>query len=382
VAILIALGAERAAYAQQVCYSYDSLGRLTGVIDQNGQAVFYVYDSAGNILSIRRQSPTGPVTIYSFDPPGGNSGSTVEIFGVGFSSTANQNQVMIGGVPATVVSVLACTLVAEVPANATPGQIKVTTPLGQATSSSSFLVNGLLIGGSAAAVLPNGTVQFTVLSNACSNPNVVWRVNGITGGNSTVGTINSSGLYTAPASVPVPAAVSIRADSVGCPSLFAESTVTIVTQLTGFVFATASAKHGSPPVLYPPNVVIHSASAKYGSPPVEFPPGTVIHSASVANVPVISAMSPSAAARGSNFNITVTGANFTGAMDLSFLGASTPDAAISVANISIDALGTTLTASVSISATATAGTRTVRIDRPEGNSTAGNTGANVFNITP
>jgi hypothetical protein len=24
----------------------------------------------------------------------------------------------------------------------------------------------------------------------------------------------------------------------------------------------------------------------------------------------------------------------------------------------------------------------VRIDRPEGNSTAGNTGANVFNITP
>src|SRR6266542_6889232 len=57
--------------AQQVCYSYDSLGRLTGVIDQNGQAAFYVYDAAGNVLSIRRQSPTGPVTLYSFDPPSG-----------------------------------------------------------------------------------------------------------------------------------------------------------------------------------------------------------------------------------------------------------------------------------------------------------------------
>src|SRR5437667_11014264 len=79
--------------AQQVCYSYDGLGRLTGVIDENNQAAFYDYDAVGNILSIRRQTPSGPVTIYSFDRPGGIAGDRVEVFGLGFSSIGNQNQV-------------------------------------------------------------------------------------------------------------------------------------------------------------------------------------------------------------------------------------------------------------------------------------------------
>jgi YD repeat-containing protein len=59
-AMLLALS--RPADAQQVSYSDDDLGRLTGVIDQNNQAAFYDYDAVGNILSIRRQSPTGRVT--------------------------------------------------------------------------------------------------------------------------------------------------------------------------------------------------------------------------------------------------------------------------------------------------------------------------------
>ena len=59
-ATLLALS--RPAKAQQVSYSYDGLGRLTGVIDQNNQAAFYDNDTVGNVVSIRRQSPTGPVT--------------------------------------------------------------------------------------------------------------------------------------------------------------------------------------------------------------------------------------------------------------------------------------------------------------------------------
>jgi len=43
---------------------------------------------------------------------------------------------------------------------------------------------------------------------------VNWAVNGASGGNSTVGTITASGLYTAPAGVPSPAAVTIAATSV------------------------------------------------------------------------------------------------------------------------------------------------------------------------
>ncbi len=58
----------------------------------------------------------------------------------------------------------------------------------------------------AVAVIPAGkTQQFT------SNKAAAWFVNDIQGGNATVGTISSSGLYTAPASVPSPATVTIKA---------------------------------------------------------------------------------------------------------------------------------------------------------------------------
>jgi YD repeat-containing protein len=380
--VAFSLAFYRSADAQQVCYSYDGLGRLTGVIDKNNQAAFYDYDAVGNILSIRRQSSSGPVTIFAFDPPGNAPGGSVEIFGVGFSATPNQNQVTIGGTPATVSSTLPCTLIVQVPGNAATGQITVVTPQGQATSNSVFLVSGLVIAGTAAAVLPNGTIQFTVITNGCGDPTLTWRVNGIVGGDLTVGIIDSNGLYTAPKTVPVPATVTVRADSVGCNELFAENTITIVTQFTGFVFASVSANHGSPPAIFPTNTVLHSASVSYGAVPSEAAQGSIISRASVANVPVITAMSPSSAARGSNFNITITGVNLTGATDLRFLGASTPDAAITVTNVAANGAGTSLTANVSILSTATAGTRTVRVDNPIGNSTAGNTKVNIFTITP
>ena len=62
VSLLLALVGTRSAEAQQSCYSYDLLGRLTGVIDQNNQVAFYDYDSVGNILSIHRRSLGAPTT--------------------------------------------------------------------------------------------------------------------------------------------------------------------------------------------------------------------------------------------------------------------------------------------------------------------------------
>lgn len=55
-----------------------------------------------------------------------------------------------------------------------------------------------------------GTQQFTAqVQNSSSGVN--WQVNGIANGNSSIGAINSSGLFTAPASVPSPATVTVRA---------------------------------------------------------------------------------------------------------------------------------------------------------------------------
>ncbi len=53
---------------------------------------------------------------------------------------------------------------------------------------------------SSATLAPGGTQQFTATVSGTTNTAVTWAVDGMYGGNTTVGTISSSGLYTAPAS--------------------------------------------------------------------------------------------------------------------------------------------------------------------------------------
>jgi hypothetical protein len=73
--------------------------------------------------------------------------------------------------------------------------------------------NGLTVTVSpATASVPEGSMQqFTATVRNSSYTTVTWLVNGIAGGNSTVGTISSSGLYTAPEIVPNPAVVTVTA---------------------------------------------------------------------------------------------------------------------------------------------------------------------------
>ena len=60
------------------------------------------------------------------------------------------------------------------------------------------------------------------------SPNAVtFSVNGVPGGNSTVGTISAGGLYSAPALVPMPNAVRVRAQSTAYPDKFGDATMTI-----------------------------------------------------------------------------------------------------------------------------------------------------------
>jgi hypothetical protein len=59
------------------------------------------------------------------------------------------------------------------------------------------------------SVQAGGTVQLTGTVSNASNSSVVWTVNQLPGGNSVVGTISGSGLYSAPVVAPVPATVTI-----------------------------------------------------------------------------------------------------------------------------------------------------------------------------
>ncbi|MGD1078819.1 MAG: carboxypeptidase regulatory-like domain-containing protein [Candidatus Sulfotelmatobacter sp.] len=78
-----------------------------------------------------------------------------------------------------------------------------------------------------ATVTTGGTQQFTATLQNTSNTAVTWQVNGVTGGNTTTGTISSSGLYTGPGTVPNPATVTVTAISQADPSKSASAQMTI-----------------------------------------------------------------------------------------------------------------------------------------------------------
>jgi len=72
------------------------------------------------------------------------------------------------------------------------------------------------------------TQSFSATVSGTTNTAITWSVNGIAGGNSSVGTISADGIYTAPAALPSPPTVTIRAASAADPSAVVDAHVTIV----------------------------------------------------------------------------------------------------------------------------------------------------------
>ena len=83
-----------------------------------------------------------------------------------------------------------------------------------------------------ATVLVAGKQSFATTVSNTSNTAVTWQVGGVHGGNATFGTIDSNGVYTAPAAVPSPATVTVSAVSAADPTKSGTATVT-VTAATG-----------------------------------------------------------------------------------------------------------------------------------------------------
>ena len=81
------------------------------------------------------------------------------------------------------------------------------------------------------SVLLGKTAQFTATVTGASNQAVNWSVNGVNGGKSTVGTISSEGLYTAPADLLAPANVTIIASSAAQPASTGHAQVTVTSDI-------------------------------------------------------------------------------------------------------------------------------------------------------
>jgi YD repeat-containing protein len=334
-----------AAQQANVNYVYDELGRLIAVVNAQGDTAVYNYDAVGNLLSIVRSNATdqpGSVAISLVAPNQGKVGATVTIFGKGFSATPAQNSVAFNGTSATVTEAAANRLVTTVPSGATTGSITLTAPLGNATSPSAFtviVVTGPLTVTPAAVMLaPKSEQQFTAKLNGTPTSNVTWTVNGIPGGDPTVGTITTGGLFTAPAWQSLATSVTVGATHAEDASLTATATVTVAV------------------------------------------PKPIRVAASVQNAPVVTVVSPASGTRGtSGLTVTLTGVGFTGATAVSFrLGAAT-DSNITVSNLNVVS-DTSLTFDVAIASGAATGLRVVRVTKSGGSSTATGTGGNLFTV--
>ena len=79
---------------------------------------------------------------------------------------------------------------------------------------------------SGACILPSATQQYTANVTGTPNTPVKWYVSGVLGGNSSVGTITSSGLYTAPSTAKT---ATIKAVTQGSPSYSGFASVSVTT---------------------------------------------------------------------------------------------------------------------------------------------------------
>jgi len=82
-----------------------------------------------------------------------------------------------------------------------------------------------------ATVLLGNTTGFTASVNGTSDVAVAWSVDGIPGGNATMGAISPTGTYQAPAVLPSPASMAIEATSQADPGSSASAAVTVTSDV-------------------------------------------------------------------------------------------------------------------------------------------------------
>lgn len=410
-----------------VTYVYDAVGRLVATVGPS-ETTIYSYDAVGNLLSISRQ-PATQLSIISVVPSSGAVGQLVTIYGTGFSTTPTANDVKFDGVSASVLSATSTRIITTVPSVNT-GQIQITVTTSAGTVSAPFTVTSTPSGPNVQVapanvwILPGETQQFFATVNGITgDQSVQWSVNGINGGNTIVGTISSTGLYTSPNQ---PTAIfAIRATSVANPAVFGQAQIVVLDPsysqsviasalsvrrqaLESVNVATAvsvrrlqadsvapgtsvSVKRLTTESVAPAaRVSVRRLAADSTAPisssiSVRFDPSVsgAPHSAavSVTSGPLIDSVSPTSGAKNTSFTLTLTGSNFDGATGLSFLTtAGALDSTITASNISVDGTGTSLTVTITVSSSSALGQRIVVVTTPNGNSFVVNVGPNVIEI--
>ncbi|MCH8620551.1 IPT/TIG domain-containing protein, partial [Undibacterium sp. TS12] len=208
-ALILTCNLSTPAFAADVQYVYDKLGRLVNVVSPDGSSVVYTYDAVGNIKGIQKNASTA-LSIAEFSPSSGSAGTVVTISGSGFDAVAANNIVKFNGKPATVTAATANSLTASAPADVSTGKITISNANGTATSSNDFVV-GAAAAPTITGFTPNMGSSGTVVTVSGANYQPVKTDNKVSFGNSfaAVSSVTASSLQTSPPASPVSGKISI-----------------------------------------------------------------------------------------------------------------------------------------------------------------------------
>ena len=165
-----------------------------------------------------------PIPIVITITPGSFSEGNAQVV-VNGSAFVYGAQILWNGVPVPTTYLSGTQLVAIV-TEFTPGTYPVTVVNPNPGSASSKSLNALVQPGKVViqlqptetSVRVNNTITITPTVTGSQDTALTWTVNGIAGGNPTIGTISPQGVYTAPAVVPNPNLVVVQATSVDNPN--------------------------------------------------------------------------------------------------------------------------------------------------------------------
>lgn len=107
-------------------------------------------------------------------------------------------------------------------------------------------IESVMVSPGSVTIVTGGSQSFTaqVHGSGTFSSSVAWAVNGVVGGNTTYGTITSTGQYTAPASLPNPANVTVKATSLQDPTKSGNSSATIIPAVVLHSITPAAASAG------------------------------------------------------------------------------------------------------------------------------------------
>ena len=137
--------------------------------------------------------------------------STTRVSAAQITATGTATSAQVGSIAITV-------------QNPNPGLISSAALTAQIVGASAIAV---AVAPASATVRGGGTQSFTATVTGSTNTSVTWSVNGTAGGSATTGTINSAGLYTAPANLPTPNTVTVTASSAADATKQGNSGVTL-----------------------------------------------------------------------------------------------------------------------------------------------------------